>query len=132
MREITDFNLVLDGDFLKYGNGVPTSDVSTTEQVVRKLFTKLSSGEIRSQLEKEKTKDFENTFIYKEINRIWSEKNSGKTIKYAIVPGISTTGKYSVLDQHTSEEYVQSLKDNYDSYCEIIAQSVGSSCKTSA
>ncbi len=77
--------LALDGDLIRYGS----REAGTTEQAVRKLAGRLemSDSEIRSQLEKGDSLDFEKTDLYREVFKL-AERKSGKTLPKEILPGI--------------------------------------------
>ena len=77
--------LALDGDLIRYG----TTEPGKTELAVRQLAQRLemSDAEIRRQLEKGDSQDFEKTALYAAVYRL-AEKKSGNTMPREILPGI--------------------------------------------
>lgn len=77
--------LALDGDLIRYG----TSEAGKTELAVRQLAQRLemSDVEIRRQLEKGDSQDFEKTKLYAAVYRL-AEKKSGKALPREMLPGI--------------------------------------------
>ncbi|MFC2143279.1 DUF1615 family protein [Candidatus Aenigmatarchaeota archaeon] len=80
INDILNINLALDGDFLSYNMDFECTvkpDVTNTEQAVRDLSRVYGLGwaneQIRSDLLLEKSKEFENTRVYREIRRLWKE-----------------------------------------------------------
>jgi len=118
LNDLARSSLILDGDLLIYDeddNNVISGD-SNTEKVVRSLFSSVGQGEIRKQLLKEKTSEFENTYIYKEINEMWVERFGEENFEYWAVPDIAKYGGIS-----TVRRYVDELKNNYNLFCSPLA-----------
>jgi len=112
VNDLTGKNLDLDGDLL-YED---LNKVSDTENIVRKLFYFLDYDDVRRQLLSEKEKEFENTFIYNEVNKKWNNKYGQYNFKYAILPSISKYGGIT-----TVQSYVRDLEGYYNSYCDVLA-----------
>lgn len=129
LNEISGKNLGLDGDLLMYieESRESSTTISNTEAVIRSVLKNsgLSNSEIRDQLTKEKLKEFEETFVYKEVNRLWQLKNPNKKIEYATIPNIL---KQSSKGVSTVESYVKDLKKYYNIYCPLISEKIGESC----
>lgn len=95
LSELTGNNLAKDGDLLAYDKeGHPLVDPSGTEQVFRKFVTDYSLGisdiDIRQQLLKEKSPDFENTTLYASVRREYQNKFPSKDVLAAIYPQAKT------------------------------------------
>lgn len=77
--------LALDGDLIRYG----TSEPGKTERAIRQLAQRLemSHTEIRRQLEKGDSQDFEQTKLYAAVYQL-AQAKSGKTLPREILPGI--------------------------------------------
>ncbi len=80
------YSLKIDGDFLAYDkvSCAQSSTVTESEQAARNFVRyyniPLTDIEIKNALKLEKTKDFENTKLVKEIRRLWVEEIAGKKI----------------------------------------------------
>lgn len=77
--------LALDGDLILYGS----DEAGATERAVRKLGGQLgmSDREIRRQLQRGDSVEFEESKLYREVYRL-AEKKSGKSLPREILPGI--------------------------------------------
>ena len=74
-------------------------------------------------MKKEKSEEFENTLVYKEVDRLWAQKNPGKKVQYGALPDIV---KYKIVS--TVKDYVRDLEIYYNSFCPPIAQETNSVC----
>ena len=81
--------LDLDGDLLRYDNGQPIAQAGSTELAVRALASRLEVGanEIRRDLERARTHDFERTRLYARVFAL-ADRAAGKTVPRAVVPQI--------------------------------------------
>lgn len=86
VSKITHQRLALDGDLLAYQDGQP--EVSDLEKVLWKISSSLqmSNQEIRHDLALEKSKDLEETKLYKSIDRLAKTRNINAP--YAVIPSI--------------------------------------------
>jgi len=127
LNDLSGRKLDLDGDLLLYESGTnnPLNSVSNSEATTRNVVKGLglSSLEIRNQLKKEKSEEFENTLVYKEVDRLWAQKNPGKKVQYGALPDIV---KYKIVS--TVKDYVRDLEIYYNSFCPPIAQETNSVC----
>ncbi|MEN3354023.1 MAG: hypothetical protein V7640_2181 [Betaproteobacteria bacterium] len=81
--------LTLDGDVLRYDHGQAVPQPSSTELATRSLAARLdmSASEIRRDLERGTTPDFERTRLYVRVFAI-ADKLSGKPMPRAVLPSI--------------------------------------------
>ena len=87
---LTDTKLVLDGDFLAYDKGGSISSMETNSARAAKAFGEqvdMWDWRIESALEKEKNISFEQTALWKNIKKAYTEKTSRKA-PYAIMPRV--------------------------------------------
>lgn len=95
----------IDGDLLLYNGGSISSKKSQSETVLIKLLTSgptpLSERQIRSDLKKEKSKDFETTQTYRAINEMFKKKYK-KEPSYAIMPQVIISGPKLSRDYNTN------------------------------
>ncbi len=90
--------LVMDGDLLIYGNNgkAASSTISNTERAINKVARKyrldLTKGQIRGDLLKEKTWNFNKTNTYKAIRNQYG-KLKKKQAPYAMIPSINLTSE---------------------------------------
>ncbi|MEC7120399.1 MAG: DUF1615 family protein [Pseudomonadota bacterium] len=106
INQLDDQRLALDGDLLLYGRDKDVlSTVSSTEAAIRQLFTKytvnVSAGQIRRDLKKEKTKKFEKTETYREIQRLYQIRFE-RLPDYAIMPEVVISGPKLSRDYNTA------------------------------
>ncbi|MDF2625616.1 DUF1615 domain-containing protein [Kosakonia cowanii] len=85
VSKVTGIKLALDGDLILYGS----REAGTTERAVQTLGAQLamSDRDIRRQLERGDSQEFEETKLYREIYRL-ADKRSGKTLPREMLPGI--------------------------------------------
>lgn len=102
---LTGTKLDIDGDLLLYKDGDPISKKSSTELAVVKLLTNtptpLSERQIRADLRKEKSKEFEQTKTYQLVNELFQQKY-GKKPSYAIMPKVVISGPKLSKDYNTN------------------------------
>ncbi len=105
LAAVTGKSLTLDGDLLLYdGDGNPKAQAGQTEQALQTLSTtvpELTVRQIRQDLRKEKTKDFENTLTYTYIKDAYGKK-TGKYPPYAIMPKVTISGPKLSKDYNTN------------------------------
>ncbi|MFH1585933.1 MAG: DUF1615 family protein, partial [archaeon] len=125
LNELTGANLKLDGDFLIYEENCEISNLVSQSQKVAESFVSIIMEEfndnsiqisqVRNMLIKEKTREFENTLIYKKIKQYYKEKilNNKAEPEYTI---ITEARRYS----GTSITFVNEVLPNYNHYCKEI------------
>jgi hypothetical protein len=81
--------LALDGDLLRYERGQPSAEPGSTELAVRALTRRIdmSPSEIRRDLERGKTPDFERSRLYMRVFAL-ADKASGQRVPRAVLPRI--------------------------------------------
>lgn len=81
--------LALDGDLVRYGNGLGDAQVGTTELAVRTLGRRLDLGDsdIRDALEQGESPDFEQTSLYRRVFAL-AEKTERRSLPRAVLPQI--------------------------------------------
>lgn len=119
LNELTGNDLTLDGDFLIYGDDCEiSSSVSQTQRAAESFASNIQdtfndnsiqTSQVRSMLTKEKTKEFENTLIYKKIKQYYKEK-IGEPEYTILTQAPRYTGQ-------TSESFVNEVIPNYEHYC---------------
>lgn len=103
---VTEFDLDLDGDLLSYNKkGNPRPAATTTEKTIIGLFSQknvlITPRQLRSDLKKEKSADFEKTQTYKAVVELYTEK-TGKDPIYAIMPEVIISGPKLSRDYNTN------------------------------
>lgn len=106
LNDLTDTALDLDGDLLLYTkDGAIRSSKSQSERELISVFAKnnfiITERQIRSDLKKEKEKDFEATMTYRALTKLYKEK-TGKEPQYAIMPEVVITGPKLSRDYNTN------------------------------
>ncbi|WP_374664951.1 DUF1615 domain-containing protein [Acinetobacter sp.] len=96
LNDLTAAELSLDGDLLLYNkDGSPRSAKSESERELLNVFAAnnviLTPRQIRSDLKKEKDKDFEDTATYRAVTKLYKEK-TGKEPFYAMMPEVVISG----------------------------------------
>jgi hypothetical protein len=81
--------LALDGDLLRYERGEPAEEAGATELAARRLAKPLnmSPDQIRRDLERGRTQDFERTRLYARVFAL-ADKLNGGPLPRAVVPAI--------------------------------------------
>ncbi len=99
-KTIGKYSLFVDGKMLLYNKCNVNSDVSDTEKAIKRFVSvhnlPIGGNEIRMSLLLEKSPEFENTRIFKEIKRIWLE-NVGSRIEVADYANSIKSNKITVL-----------------------------------
>lgn len=105
VSSLSGTKLDIDGDLLLYKDGDPISKKSSTELAVVKLLanapTPLNERQIRADLRKEKSKDFEQTKTYLAVSDLFQQKY-GKKPSYAIMPQVVISGPKLSKDYNTN------------------------------
>ena len=119
ISKLAGTNLELDGDFLIYPGDDPTNpslQVSQSESAIRQVLSpQLTEQQIREDLKKEKTRDFENTQTYKLIKQKYTQQFGNP--EFAIIPEIVVKAKIKFYASHTLQDYVKEHYSYYQSYC---------------
>jgi hypothetical protein len=86
---LTGISLALDGDLLRYERGQPSAEPGSTELAVRALARRIdmSASEIRRDLERGKTADFERSRLYTRVFAL-ADKTNGQRVPRAVLPRI--------------------------------------------
>ena len=103
---VTEVDLDLDGDLLSYNKkGNPRPVATTTEKTIIGLFSQknvlITPRQLRNDLKKEKSADFEKTQTYKAVVELYTEK-SGKDPIYAVMPEVIISGPKLSQDYNTN------------------------------
>lgn len=105
IRSLTKQKIDLDGDLLLYDGDSPISKKSQTEMALITLLANakapIDERQIRNDLKKEKTKDFENTQSYRTVNEMFKTKY-GRKPSYAIMPQVVISGPKLSRDYNTN------------------------------
>lgn len=89
VSDLTGMPLDLDGDVLRYHQGQPARERSSTELATLKLADKLQlrAADIRRDLELGQTAQFEHSALYSRVFAL-ADRASGKPVPRAVLPGI--------------------------------------------
>ena len=106
LNDLTEAELSLDGDLLLYNkDGAIRSSKSESERELINVFAKnnilVTPRQIRSDLKKEKEKDFEDTATYRAVTKLYEEK-TGKKAFYATMPQVVISGPKLSRDYNTN------------------------------
>ncbi|NCI78579.1 DUF1615 family protein [Acinetobacter kanungonis] len=106
LNDLTTADLSLDGDLLLYNkDGSIRSAKSESERELINVFAQnnvlVTPRQIRSDLKKEKEKDFEDTATYRAVTKLYEEK-SGKKAFYAMMPQVVISGPKLSRDYNTN------------------------------
>ncbi|MHA3890684.1 DUF1615 domain-containing protein [Acinetobacter sp. GXMZU3951] len=106
LNDLTEAELSLDGDLLLYNkDGSIRSSKSESERELINVFAKnnilVTPRQIRSDLKKEKEKDFEDTATYRAVTKLYEEK-TGKKAFYATMPQVVISGPKLSRDYNTN------------------------------
>ncbi|WDE17503.1 DUF1615 domain-containing protein [Acinetobacter schindleri] len=106
LNDLTEAELDLDGDLLLYSkDGSIRSQKSQSERELINVFAKhnfiITERQIRSDLKKEKEKDFEDTMTYRGVAKLYQEQ-TGKEPFYAIMPEVVISGPKLSRDYNTN------------------------------
>ncbi|MDO4441088.1 MAG: DUF1615 domain-containing protein [Moraxella sp.] len=105
INSLSGSKIDIDGDLLLYNGGSISSKKSQSETALIKLLatapTPLSERQIRSDLKKEKSRDFEATQTYRTISEMFKKKYN-KEPSYAIMPQVVISGPKLSRDYNTN------------------------------
>ena len=106
LNALTNTKLVLDGDLLLYTkDGSIRSTISQSERELTSIFASnnmlVTPRQIRTDLKKEKKKDFEDTATYRAVTKLYQEKMA-KEPMYAIMPEVVISGPKLSRDYNTN------------------------------
>jgi hypothetical protein len=89
VTQVSGIPLTPDGDLLRYEDGRPSRETGNTETALRVLATRLglSSDDIRRDLERGATEDFERTRLYERLFAL-ADKVAGRRAPRAVLPQI--------------------------------------------
>jgi len=124
VSELTGLQLDLDGDLLIYEDDCSTSDtVSNTERAIRLIISNnnfgITNSDLRKMLLKEKSKNFEDTDIYKKIKTLY-KKELNKDPEYLILPNAARYSNLGTSKDKLSINFVEDVLPNYNHYCSDI------------
>jgi len=108
VADLSGKDLTLDGDLLRYEGVDASKQISQTEYFIREVLgNRISAIDIRKDILKEKSNEFENTFVYKEVNKFWLSIYGDNNFKYAIIPDISkSSGSTSTVQEYLAHTLV--------------------------
>ena len=106
LNALTNTKLDLDGDLLLYTkDGSIRSTISQSERELTSIFASnnmlVTPRQIRTDLKKEKKKDFEDTATYRTVTKLYQEKMA-KEPMYAIMPEVVISGPKLSRDYNTN------------------------------
>ncbi|MDD2940362.1 MAG: DUF1615 family protein [Acinetobacter harbinensis] len=106
LNALTNTKLDLDGDLLLYTkDGSIRSTISQSERELTSVFANnnmlVTPRQIRTDLKKEKKKDFEDTATYRAVTKLYQEKMA-KEPMYAIMPEVVISGPKLSRDYNTN------------------------------
>lgn len=106
LNALTNTKLDLDGDLLLYTkDGSIRSTISQSERELTSVFASnnmlVTPRQIRTDLKKEKKKDFEDTATYRAVTKLYQEKMA-KEPMYAIMPEVVISGPKLSRDYNTN------------------------------
>lgn len=106
ISKLSEIPLTYDGDMLSYDKdknvlAARSNTETQIEMVVKENKLNLSNANIRGDLLKEKDQAFEDTEIYKKLNKLYAEKFN-KEPPYAIMPNVEITGPKLSRDYNTN------------------------------
>ncbi len=106
LNALTNTKLDLDGDLLLYTkDGSIRSTISQSERELTSIFASnnmlVTPRQIRTDLKKEKKKDFEDTATYRAVTKLYQQKMA-KEPMYAIMPEVVISGPKLSRDYNTN------------------------------
>ena len=106
LNALTNTKLDLDGDLLLYTkDGSIRSTISQSERELTSVFASnnmlVTPRQIRTDLKKEKKKDYEDTATYRAVTKLYQEKMA-KEPMYAIMPEVVISGPKLSRDYNTN------------------------------
>lgn len=123
LAELVGRDLVPDGDLLAWDDDGDPKDVVTNTLAAMLAFGEmrgLSAWSVKRDAKKEKSVDFEDTKVWREVRAAWEEK-TGKPAPYARVPDVALRSP-KLSRPRTTAWFAQSVKRRYDS-CRMRAPS---------
>jgi hypothetical protein len=115
VSELSGIALSRDGDLLSYRGSRPTKDVSKSEGAVRKavksLKFNLTDADIRRDLLKEKSKDFDETSVFRLLRQAYEAK-TGKAAPFAMIPEIELSS-IKITRKMTTRNFAESVGRRY-------------------
>ncbi|MBP7582115.1 MAG: DUF1615 domain-containing protein [Vogesella sp.] len=89
VAKLSGSKLALDGDLLRYQNGQPARDASSTQQALAKLRSRLGLGDtdILRDLKQEKSAGFTQTALYGRVMQL-ADQSQGRKVAREIMPEI--------------------------------------------
>ena len=89
VAKLSSSKLALDGDLLRYQNGQPARDASSTQQALAKLRSRLGLGDtdILRDLKQEKSAGFTQTALYGRVMQL-ADQSQGRKVAREIMPEI--------------------------------------------
>jgi hypothetical protein len=114
VTQLSGVPLARDGDLLRYENGKPAAEASSTELAVRVIARRIgvSDSDIRRDLVRGKTSEFERTPVYTEVFAA-ADRNAGKSLQRAMVPDIQLKGP-KITRNLTTEWYARNVERRFD------------------
>lgn len=117
VEKLSGIDLDFDGDLLSYDkNGDPLASSTSTEKAIANLFMSnkilITPRQLRDDLKKEKTADFEKTQTYITISKLYKEK-IGKDPIYAIMPEVVISGP-KLSQEYNTNWYASRVNGRYE------------------
>lgn len=117
VEKLSGIDLNFDGDLLSYDkNGDPLAGSTSTEKAIANLFMSnkilITPRQLRDDLKKEKTADFEKTQTYITISKLYKEK-IGKDPIYAIMPEVVISGP-KLSQEYNTNWYASRVNGRYE------------------
>lgn len=113
LSRLTGMPLTLDGDLLRYKEGKPAENPSEVESQLRLVSSKLglAPAQIRRDLLLEKSAEFGNSALYKQLFSI-AEKSTGQTLPRQSMPQIDLKSP-KITRQLTTEWFARRVEGRY-------------------
>lgn len=111
VSKISKKKISLDGDLLTYDGNDPKAGKFEDVLISISPTLKMNGAEIRSDLLLEKTKDFEQTLLYKRIYQLASQR--GIKSEYALIPRIRLHSP-KITSKLTTEWFVDKVNQHYN------------------
>jgi hypothetical protein len=113
--ELSGIALSRDGDLLSHRGSRATKDVSKSEGAVRKAVKSLklnfTDADIRRDLSKEKSKDFDETSVFRLLRQSYEAK-TGKAAPFAMIPEIELSS-IKITRKMTTRNFAESVDRRY-------------------
>ncbi|NJM29697.1 MAG: DUF1615 family protein [Rhizobiales bacterium] len=115
VSELSGADLSRDGDLLSYRGSRAAKDVSKTEAAiqaaVKQLKLTLTGAEIRRDLLKEKSKEFDKTSMFRLLRQAYEER-FGKAAPFAMIPEIELSS-IKITRKMTTRNFAESVDRRY-------------------